>query len=97
MNQCVKDIHVDLIIIDQWKEPHSPWPNPAELNGVQYLKSHAQVLLDRAGAPGILWFLSQDYNAHVYYLSVNCQFNRKIPKQESRGGVPELSHFLMFH
>ena len=41
----------DLVIADQWTEPHSPWQNPAELNGVKYLKSHAQVLLDRTGAP----------------------------------------------
>jgi hypothetical protein len=35
MSQSVKDIHRDLIISDQWTEPHSPWQNPAELNGVQ--------------------------------------------------------------
>jgi hypothetical protein len=44
MIQRIKDIHRDLIIADQWTEPHSPWQNPAELNGVKYLKSHAQVL-----------------------------------------------------
>jgi hypothetical protein len=51
MIQRVKDIHRDLIIADQWTEPHSPWQNPAELNGVKYLKSHAQVLLDRTDTP----------------------------------------------
>jgi hypothetical protein len=49
MSQHVKDIHRDLIIADQWIEPHSPWKKPAEMNGVKYLKSHAQVLLDRTG------------------------------------------------
>jgi hypothetical protein len=44
MSQHGKDIHRYLIIADQWTEPHSPWQNPAELNGVKYLKSHAQVL-----------------------------------------------------
>jgi hypothetical protein len=58
MSQHVKGIHRDLIIDDQWTEPHSPWKNPAELNGVKYLKSHAQVLLDRIGAPDNLWFLA---------------------------------------
>jgi hypothetical protein len=57
MNQRVKDIHRDLIIADQFTEPHSPWQKPAELNGVNYLKSHAQVLLDRTVAPDNLWFL----------------------------------------
>jgi hypothetical protein len=60
MSQRVKDIHRDLIIADKWTEPHNPWQNPAELNGVEYLKSHAQVLLDRTGAPDNLWFLAQD-------------------------------------
>ena len=51
MSQRFKQIHRDLVIADQWTEPHSPWQNPAELNGVKHLKSHAQVLLDRRGAP----------------------------------------------
>jgi hypothetical protein len=50
MSHRVRQIHRDLVIADQWTEPHSPWQNPAELNGVKYLKSHAPVLLDRTGA-----------------------------------------------
>jgi hypothetical protein len=59
MSQCVKVIHRDLIIVDQLTEPHSPWQNPVELNVAKYFKSHAQVLLDRTGAPDNLWFLAQ--------------------------------------
>jgi hypothetical protein len=61
MSQRVKYMHRDLIIADQWKELHSPWQKPAELNGVKYLKSYSQVLLDRTGTPANLWFLVQDY------------------------------------
>jgi hypothetical protein len=86
MSQRVKDIYRDLIIADQFTEPHSPWQNPAELNGVKYLKSHAQVILDRTGAPDNLWFLAQDYLSHVHNLSANRQLNWKIPEQVSRGG-----------
>jgi hypothetical protein len=76
MSQRVKDIHRDLIIADQWIEPHSPWQNPAELNGVKYLKSHAQVLLDRTDAPDNLWFLAaEEYSSHVHNLSANRQLN----------------------
>jgi hypothetical protein len=85
MSQYVKDIHRDLIITDQWTEPHSPWQNPTELNDVEYLKSHAQVLFDRTSAPDNLWFLAQDYLAHVHNLSENRQLNWKIPEQVSRG------------
>jgi hypothetical protein len=38
VSQGVKDIHRDLIVADQWTEPHSPWQNAAELNGVKYFK-----------------------------------------------------------
>jgi hypothetical protein len=75
MSQRVQDIHRDFIIADQWTEPHSPWQNPAELNGVKYLESHAQALLDRTGTPDNLWFLAQDYLAHSHDLSANRQLN----------------------
>jgi hypothetical protein len=45
------------------------------LNGVKYLKSHAQVLLDRTDVPDNLWFLAQDYLVHVHNLSANRQLN----------------------
>jgi hypothetical protein len=35
MSHRVRQIHRDLVIADQWTEPHSPWQNPAELNGVK--------------------------------------------------------------
>jgi hypothetical protein len=89
MSQRVEDIHRDLIITEQWTEPHSPWQNPAELNGVKFLKSHAQVLLDRIGAPDNPWFLPQDYLSHVHNLSANRQVNWKIPEQVSWGGVQQ--------
>jgi hypothetical protein len=43
-------------------------------------------MLDRTGAPDNLWFLAQDYLAHVHNLSANRQINWKIPEQISRGG-----------
>jgi hypothetical protein len=85
MSQCVKDIHRDLIIADQWTEPHSPGQDPTELNGVKYLKSHAQVLLDRTGAPDNLWFLAQYCLSHVHNLSANRQLNWKISEPVSSG------------
>jgi hypothetical protein len=92
MSQRMKDIHRDLIIADQWTEPHSPWQNSAELNSVKYLNSHAQVLFDRTGAPDNLWFLAQDYLAHVHNLSSNRQLNWIIPEQVSRGKEGDTRH-----
>jgi hypothetical protein len=85
MIQRVKDIHRDLIIVDQWTEPHSPWRKPAELNGVKYLNSHAHVMLDRTGVPDSQWFLVQYYLAHIHNLSANRQLNWKITEQVSKG------------
>jgi hypothetical protein len=98
MSQRVKDIHKDLIIADHWTEPHSPWQNPAELNGVEYLKSHAQVLLDRTGTPDNLWCLGH-YLELVHNLSAKRQLNWKIPEQVSRERkwTPDISHILMFY
>ena len=56
MSQRIRQIPSDLVIADHWTEPYSPWQNPAELSGVKYLKSHAQVLLDRTVAPDSMWF-----------------------------------------
>jgi hypothetical protein len=92
MSQRVQDIHRDLIIADQWTEPHCFWQNPAELNGVKYFQSHDQVLLGRTGAPDNLWFLKQDYLAHVHNLSSNSQLNWKIPEQVSRGDTRHISY-----
>jgi hypothetical protein len=85
MSQGVRQIHRDLVIADQWTEPHSPWQNPAELNRVKYLKYHAQVLLDRTRAPDSMWFLSQEYSTHVHHLCATRQINWHIPQQVSRG------------
>jgi hypothetical protein len=92
MSHRVRQIHRDLVIADQWTEPHSPWQNPAELNGVKCLKSHAQALLDRTGAPDTLWFLAQDYLAHVHNLSTNRQI---IWKYQNK--FQDISHILMFY
>jgi hypothetical protein len=59
MSQHAKDIDRDLIIADRWTEPHSPWQTPAELNVVEYLKSHAQVMLDKTCETDNLWFLAK--------------------------------------
>jgi hypothetical protein len=92
MSQCVKDIYRDLIIAYQSTEPHISWQNPAKLNGVKYLKSHAQVLLDRTGAPDNPWFLAQDYLTHVHNLSANRRLNWKIPEQVSRGDTRHIPY-----
>jgi hypothetical protein len=93
MSQRVRNIHSDLVIANQWTEPHSLWQNPAELNGVKYFKPHAQVLLDRTGAPDSMWFLAQDYLVHVHNLSANRQINWQITQQLSKGPRGDTRYF----
>jgi hypothetical protein len=56
------------------------------------------LLLDRTGAPDSMWFLAQDYLAHVHNLSANRQINWQIPQQLSKGpwGTPDIFNILMF-
>jgi hypothetical protein len=69
------------------------------LHNVKYLKSNAQVLLDRAITPDNLWFLAQDCLSHVYNLTENCQLNWKIPEQVSQTSAARfhlhISEFLL--
>jgi hypothetical protein len=99
LSQRVKQIHRYLVIADLWTEPHSPWQNPAELIGVEYLKFHAQVLLGRIGAPDSMWFLAQDYLAHVHNPCANRQTNWQIPQHVSRDprATPDISHISIFY
>jgi hypothetical protein len=79
------------------RQSQSPWQSPGELNGVKYLKSHAQVLLDRTGTPDNLWLLAQDHLANVYDLSANRQLDWKYRKRCEGEVEPDLSHILMFY
>jgi hypothetical protein len=97
MSHRVRQIHRDFVIADHWTEPNSPWQNPAGLNCVKYSNLHAQVLLNRTGAPDSMWCLAQDYLAHIHNLSANHQINWKIPEQVSGGETPDISHILMFY
>jgi hypothetical protein len=96
MSQCVRQIHIDLVIKDQWTKPYSQWQNTAELNGVKYLKSHAQVLLDRTGTSDSMLFLAHDYLENVYNLSEKRHFHWKTPEQVSKGATPDIFHILIF-
>ena len=93
---AIKELHCDLLISDEFTEPHHPQQNPAELNGVKFLKSHAQVLMDRTKAPNNTWFLAQKYIADVHNVCANPSNNWKIPNQVSSGETPDISHLLQF-
>ena len=96
-SERIKEIHRDLIIADQWTEPHSPWQNPAELHGVKYLKDHGQTLMNRTNTPENLWFLCHQYLVDVYNVCAHPQLNWQTPVQAQGGDTPDISHLLCFY
>jgi hypothetical protein len=44
-----------------------------------------------------MWFLAQDYLAHVHNLSVSHHINWNIPEQATKGATPDISNILMFY
>ena len=65
------------------REFHTDSVIMTEINDIVHAN---RVLLYRTGVPDNLWFLTQDYLAHVHNLSASRQLNWKIPEQVSRGG-----------
>ena len=95
-SSAIKEINRDLIVCDQFTEPHHPQQNPAERNGVQFLKAQAQILMDRTNSPPNTWFLCQKYIADVYNVSAHPTNDWKIPNQLSGGETVDVSHLLQF-
>ena len=75
----IKTIHRDLVIKNEFTELHQPQQNFAELNVVKYLKTHAQLLIDKTSAPNNFWFLAQKYVANVHNCCANLSKDNKIP------------------
>ena len=56
-SEDIMDLHRDLVISDEFTEPHCPWQNPTEEGEVWFLKAHAEVLMNPSGCSDLLWFL----------------------------------------
>ena len=80
-----KDLNLqrDFVIADEYTEPYSPWQNPAEGEGVRFLKAHAEVLLNRSGCSDSLWFLCHEYICAVHECCANEHLNWETPIQKS--------------
>ena len=92
----VQKLHRDYVVADEFTEPHSPWQNPAEGGGVRFLKAHAEVLMNRSGAPDYLWFLCHEYICAVHECCANEHINWETPLQKSGEGTPDISHIMQF-
>ena len=86
---ALKQLHRDLIVNDQFTEPHHPQQNPAEGGAVKFIKQHVEVLMNMSGASTNLWYLCAEYICHIHNICANPSNNWQIPNQVS-GGLPKI-------
>jgi len=79
------------LIGDEYTEPYHPQQNMAELRAVKWLKQHTQLLLDRTGAPPMLWLLASQYLAALHNHSADETLNWAIPLTLRHGDTPDIS------
>ena len=84
------------LFIGSWQsEPHQQHQNPAERR-FQTVKTAANTILDRTGAPASTWLLCLLYVCfllnHTYCASINC-----VPLQRATGSTVDISPLLRFH
>jgi viroplasmin and RNaseH domain-containing protein len=92
----VTTINRELLIGDQFTEPHHPQQNPAELQAVKFLKDHSQVIMDRSGADEKAWFDCCEYVADVHNICANDLLNGRTPLEKRHGYTPDISAYLLF-
>ena len=93
----VKALHRDLLIKDEFTEPHHPHQNPAEGRAIRFLKKHIEMLMNKTGSPENLWHLCAKYICHVHNMCANPNNKWKIPNQVCRGDTQDISHMLCFY
>jgi len=93
----VDEIHRELYIKDEFSEPYNPQQNPVESRGINYLKAHVHVLLDRVGAPDAAWYHAALYLAGIHSILSNKGLPGYIcPRQYRTGITPDISPWLQF-
>ena len=95
-SEAIKKIHRELIIKDEFTEPHQPQHDPAKGGAIKFLKSRADTLMNRTNSPEKLWFLCHQCIAHINNISANPNNNWKVPNEVSGGETQDISHLLLF-
>ena len=55
------EINRELLIKDQYTEPHHPQQNPVESRARRYIKDQVLKVLDNTGAPESIWYFAVQY------------------------------------
>ena len=95
-SEDVTMLNREFMVSDQFTEPHHPQQNPAEVNGVKFLKEQAQLIMNRTGAPSWAWFLAMKYVCYVHNKCANVSNGYKIPLELATGEFQDISEILCF-
>ena len=91
----VTDINRTMNIGHWQSEPHQQHQNPSERR-FQTVKDHANIVLDRSGAPAFTWLLALRYFCfllnHTYNITID-----NIPTTVLNGDSVDISPLLRFH
>jgi hypothetical protein len=95
ISKKVLDILCTLCISDWQSEPHQQQQNPAERH-YQTVKTTANRILDRSGAPAYTWLLCLQYTCYLLNHTYNTSINI-VPLQALVGSTIDISPLLRFH
>ena len=62
----VTEINRELLIKDEFTEPHHPQQNPVETGAIRYIKNQVLKVLDNSGAPESAWYFAAQYVADIH-------------------------------
>ena len=91
-----QEINRHWLVKDGFTEPYHPQQNPAELRAVRWLKTHTEALMNRVGAPDILWYLCSLYLSQVHNITSKESLKWKTPVEKRHGHTPDISAYLLF-
>jgi hypothetical protein len=94
-SKAVKDILRNYNIDAMQCEPHYQNQNPAERR-IQEVKSLTNVVMDRTGAPGLLWLLCMTYCVYMLNHLAHANLNWRTPIEAAFGYTPDVSSLLCF-
>ena len=91
-NLCLK-----YYIKQRFTEPHTPWQNPAELEG-GIVKRKLRTLMKLTNTPARLWDYARQYVAELRSLTAmkHTYQDRSIPFEKICGYTPDISKFILF-
>ena len=95
-SKAIKDILRHYCIKDMQSEPKHQHQNYAERR-IQEVKSTANIIMDRVGAPNHTWFLCLKYVVALLNHLASSSLNNKTPIEVAFGVTPDISNLLQFY